>query len=441
MNRNSVEIAIDGFLNPSFPKAFKSIDDKMGELKNSLTSMERSTRKMDAFKSLKTSARESGLAIQQYKNSIKNLEESIAAQQKAGEKVSREQRKGLRDLQNKLGRTTRDYDKNRGKLNSLRSELNQAGFDTNRLANEQEKLAQKLQKTGGAYTKLASSQKLSQTRDRLRGGVGQARSELGGAFAPVLASAAAIANPLRFEHEMARVYSLTGAKADQKAGLSGVVKQIAEDFATTSVNAAKTAGVYGQAGFKPEQVKGILPSTFNVAEATRSDSEGVANLMGNFKTAFGLDASNASEMSYLANLLTKGSNTSKASIESLTESSKYLLDKPANMKINASETMAYLATTGDFGLLDSMAGTSFGQLMERLAKKDVQEKLTNAGINPFKIDEKSGQKVLQKPHEIARQWANRFEGVDSNNEQLQALQAEIFQTQAWQFMGPLVGYF
>ena len=341
-------------------------------------------------------------------------------------------------LEIQVNKTTRSYDKNRGKLNSLRAELDKAGFNTNKLASEQEKLAQKIQKTGSAYSKLSSSQKLAQAKERHRGKVGSATSELGGAMAPVLASAAAMANPLRFEHELARVYSLSNANKDEKAFLSETFKGIAEDYATTSVNAVKTGGVYGQAGFDAKQIKGIMPSTFNVAEATRSDAELVANLMGNFKTAFKMDASNETEMGYLANLLTKGSNTSKASIESLTESSKYLLDKPSNLKISASETMAYLATVGDFGLLDSMAGTSFGQLMERLAKKDVQQKLVSAGINPFKIDEKSNQKVLQTPHEIAQQWAKRFEGIDSNNEQLQALQAEIFQTQAWQFMGPLV---
>ena len=101
-NRNSVEIEIDGFLNPSFPRAFQSVDEKLGGLQGSLTSMERNVRKMGTFDDLKKSTRAAGLEIQSYKSKITSLEESMTAQKQAGNKVNREQQKELRTLQNSL---------------------------------------------------------------------------------------------------------------------------------------------------------------------------------------------------------------------------------------------------------------------------------------------------------------------------------------------------
>ena len=257
-------------------------------------------------------------------------------------------------------------------------------------------------------------------------------------MAPVLASAAAIANPMRFEHEIARVFSLTNANEGEQESLSKKIKSIAEDYATTSVNATQTAGVYGQAGYKAKQIEGILPSTFNVAEATRTDdSTLVANLMSNLQVANNLDPSNSSEMGFLANLVTKAANSSKLSVESLSEASKYFLDKPDNLKISPTENMAALASISDFGVESSMLGTTYSALMTRLSKPKVQKDLINIGINPYKTD-KSGQQVLQKPHEIARQWAGRFDGISEDNEKLQGYQTNIFETEAWRAMGPLV---
>ena len=132
-----------------------------------------------------------------------------------------------------------------------------------------------------------------------------------------------------------------------------VAKFVAENYATTSMKAAEAQGVFGQAGFKPAEIAGMLSSNFDVVEATRAESDQVANLIGNIKTAFNLDATaqknpdgsvgKSDDMSFLANLITKTSNTSKSSVESLTESSKYLLDKPQGFAvIGAAETADFL---------------------------------------------------------------------------------------------------
>jgi myosin heavy subunit len=290
MSKNSVVVDIDAFLNPGFSGAFKSADEKMGTLKGSIGDLERQARQMSAFKEIKSTARESVFAIKGYKNELQALQTEMAAQEKAGKKATREQKKQLREIQKNLGATTKQYDKNRQKLHGLREELGKAGIDTNRLSSEQEKLARDLNKSGLAYQGLAKSQKLSQTSSRYREQRNQAGSEAMGAFAPVIAGGMAMISPLRYEHEMARAYSPTGANDQQKSQLDEAAKYVADNYATTSHQAALTEGVYGQSGFKAEEIVGMLPSTFDIVEATREDPDLVANLIGNSKTAFDLDA-------------------------------------------------------------------------------------------------------------------------------------------------------
>ena len=448
MSKKSVVVDIEASLDSGFVKAFDGAGARLNSLKGSIGDLERQAKQMSSFKEIKSVAKESVFAIKGFKNELRVLQNEISEQEKSGTKATKEQIKRQKQLERSVSSSTRIYDKNRQKLHSLREELTAAGIDTNRLSLEHKKLTNELDKNARAYKNLSRSKKFSDTSKANREKRNQAGSETVGAMASVVAAGAAMLNPLKFQHEMTRAYSLSDADEGQKKDLEGMAKFVASNYATTGVQAAVTEGVYAQSGFKPSEITGMLPATFDIVEATREDPDLVANLMGNVKTAFSMDASSSKDengnplvsedMSFLANLLTKTANTSKASIESLAESSKYLLDKPKNFGLSASESMSYLATVGDFGLLDSMAGTSFGQLLDRLSQKPVQEKLKEAGINPYKTDPVSGQQVLQKPHEIALQWSERFSGVDKNNAELQALKTDIFQTQAWQFMGPLI---
>lgn len=171
-----------------------------------------------------------------------------------------------------------------------------------------------------------------------------------------------------FHYLMAAVGAVTRSTSDELTHLTNRASKLA---ATTIYNAREVAGAMkylGMAGFSAKDIDETIYAVTKLGEATGEGISGknqIADYMTNMMTSFNMRASDSMRM---ADILTAASVKSNVDIHDLHEAIKYSGADLTTLGVSFEEAAALMSVLGNAGLRGSIAGTSIGNMAQKLAK-------------------------------------------------------------------------
>ena len=186
-----------------------------------------------------------------------------------------------------------------------------------------------------------------------------------GALPMTIALGAGVKSAINFEKQMSNVGAVTLASASDMAKLKDEAQRlgIVSTFSATQVGQAQE--FLGRAGAKTEEIISSLTGVTNAAAADDMELASAADIVSTAVKGMGLQWKDAT---HVANVFSAASANSKTDIASLGEAFKMAMPTARLFEMSVEETATTLGKLHDAGLKGTMAGTTFTNMMTKLAK-------------------------------------------------------------------------
>ena len=186
-----------------------------------------------------------------------------------------------------------------------------------------------------------------------------------GAMPMTLALGVGVKSAVDFEKQMSNVGAVTLASSKDMATLKNEAQRlgIVSTFSATQVGEAQE--FLGRAGAKTTDIMQALTGVTNAAAADDMGLAEAADIVSTAVKGMGLEWSDAN---HVANVFAATSANSKTNISSLGEAFKMAMPTARLFGMTVEETATVLGKLHDSGLKGTMAGTSFTNMMTKLAK-------------------------------------------------------------------------
>lgn len=193
---------------------------------------------------------------------------------------------------------------------------------------------------------------------------------------------------MEFNKNLYATAAVAGAFGDQLKELEGIAKQVGQTTIVSASDAAEAMYYLASAGFNTQQIMDSLNGVVNLSAATFTDVATASALVVNTLAQFQLGADQAARV---ADVLTKATTLSQATIEKLSYSLSYAGPVAQAFGISLEETVAVLSAFYDAGLRGEQAGTAFRNILLSLVDpgKEAATVIQSLGmtvedINPLK---------------------------------------------------------
>ena len=208
--------------------------------------------------------------------------------------------------------------------------------------------------------------------------VGFAMSGVGAAGTAALGGVVRVAAD--FEQAMSRVAALSGATDQQLQQLTDTAKRLGETTVFSATQAAEGMQFLSMAGFKTNDIIAAMPGVLDMAAAAQIDLGRAADIASNIMSAFGKEAS---EMTNVADVLTKAFTSANVDLEMLGYTMKYVGPVANAAGYSLEEMAAAAGLLGNAGIQAEQAGTSLRAILLRLSSppKDAAEALEQLGVS------------------------------------------------------------
>ena len=175
-----------------------------------------------------------------------------------------------------------------------------------------------------------------------------------------------------YESGMKKVEQLTGASASQMKQLNDLALEQAKTTRYSAEEIAEGMTILGQAGLEVDAILGTLPSTLDLATAGGLEMAQATDIMTKSMNQFGMIQGKTAEeiqanATFMANVLTKASNASSTSVESIGEAMKYVGVQAHSMKIPVDQVATAIGVLANNGLDGAQAGTALRRILTQLA--------------------------------------------------------------------------
>ena len=185
--------------------------------------------------------------------------------------------------------------------------------------------------------------------------------------APVVAlGASAIKTGMDFDASISKVGALSGATGKDLQKLENVAREMGKTTQYSATEAADALGYMALAGWDVNESTEALPGVLNLAAASGMDLAQASDLCTDFMSAFGMEASQASEF---ADMLAYAQAHSNTTTEQLGEAFKNCAVNCNNFGMDATQTTAVLGKLADQGLKGSEAGTALNAVIRDMTTK------------------------------------------------------------------------
>lgn len=345
--------------------------------RDQLKAMQAQQRDISSWRTLRTAAGQTEQSLQQARDRVKELGRQMASNGVPTRQMQRDLQGAIRAATN----LKREHQEQQTQLQGLRGKLNAAGISTRNLSTHERELRNRIEHTNKSIADQGRRmQALSQQTKRLA----QARAQydktqqlagsMAGSGAAGLASGSGILYGLRtalapgmeFDATMSRVQALTNLdKGDEQlAALRAQARKLGAETMFNAGDAASGQAFLAMAGFTPKAIMAAMPGLLDMAKAGDMDLGRTADIASNILGGFRLDAS---QMSNVADILTKAFTTSNTSLEMLGETMKYVGPVAASAGMGLEEAAAMAGLLGNVGIQSTQAGTTLRAMLLRLA--------------------------------------------------------------------------
>lgn len=185
-----------------------------------------------------------------------------------------------------------------------------------------------------------------------------------------------------FENSMAKVQALSGATADEYAALEASAREYGSTTRFTASQVADGFGYMALAGWDCESMLSGIPGVLNLAAAAEMDLAQASDIVTDYLTAFGLQASDSERF---VDQMTFAMSKSNTNVEQLGEAYKNCAATASSMHYSVEDTTAAIMVMANAGVKGGEAGTALNAIMTRLATdtKGCASELAEYGVQVY----------------------------------------------------------
>lgn len=354
----------------------KSLSGSIRDTQKTLKELNAQAGRVEGFRKTSGQLAVTGQALKKAKNEA----EALAIQFKNTEKPTRAQAKVLESAKRAAAELQLKYNGLRQSVQRQRLELQQAGINTRRLSNDEQRLKASLSETTAqlnrqrdALAKVSRQQaKLNAVKKRYESGkqlagnlAGAGAAGVGVATAGIVAGTAVLKPGYDFAQknsELQAVLGLDKSSADMLA-LRRQARQLGDTTAASADDAAAAQIIIAKSGADKDGILAATPTTLNMSLANRHSMEENATLLMGVKSAFGLAND---KVSHIGDVISATMNKSAATFDGLSDTLTYAAPVAKNAGISVEETAAMAGALADAKITGSMAGTGSRAVITRL---------------------------------------------------------------------------
>lgn len=183
-----------------------------------------------------------------------------------------------------------------------------------------------------------------------------------------------------FDQAMNEVEAVSQAPMEAMKALREQAKLLGSETAFSASEAAGGMAFLARAGWDADQILSGMPDMLNLASATGTSLERVADVASNIMGAFNLPATEAGR---IADVLAGVTASANVDINQLAESMKHAAPIAAQYGLSVEETAAAVGLLGNVGLQGGVAGTAVKNLMLGLTapSSESAKALSALGVN------------------------------------------------------------
>lgn len=365
---------------------------RQGKLEEAQAAYERT---LNAAKAGQSNARkaykEQANALEELRTKLDAAEDALRDMEKAGDTSSdsyKSQKKAVDDLQKAVSDQSANYLKAEGRLSAWDTKVSKAEKDiksnskavdqNSRYLDEARRSADGCAKSIDKYGRQTSqaAEETGELSDALKGGI------VGGAIAGGIQLAAGAAKELSgaakeaaeyvvdvgstFEASMSKVKALSGASASQLEALSGKAKELGASTRFSASEVADGFSYMALAGWDADTMLSAIDGVLNLAAASEMDLATASDMVTDYLSAFGMEASQAGEMADMMAYAQANANTSTIQLgDAFGNCASTMNTAGQSMRT----TTAVLEAMANQGLKGSEAGTALAAIMSQITQK------------------------------------------------------------------------
>lgn len=201
--------------------------------------------------------------------------------------------------------------------------------------------------------------------------------------APLIGAATvALKSAGAFEQSMNQLQAVSGATADQMAGLQSQALQLGADTSFSAGEAAQGMLELAKAGMSAKETGDAIGGVMSLAAAGNLDLAQAAEITANALNAFNLPAADSGRV---ADILAAAANSSSVEVTDMAQSFNMASAVFSSSGQSIDDLSTSIAILGNNGLKGSDAGTSLKTMMMRLTAptKEAKKLMNELGINIY----------------------------------------------------------
>lgn len=240
-------------------------------------------------------------------------------------------------------------------LSQNKAKMNEAETAARSLASEERDLGNAAEKAGDGFT-VAKGIISNFATDALMTGA-QKTKELAGDIVELGST---------FESSLSKVAALSGASADQMAQLEAKARELGSSTNFTASQVADAFGYMALAGWDTQQSLDGIAGVLTLAQAGEMDLAAASDLLTDYLSAFGLQASDSAMM---ADVLAYAQGHANTNTEQLGEAFKNCAANCNAAGMDVQTTTAFISELSNQGLKGSEAGTALTAVMRDMTAR------------------------------------------------------------------------
>lgn len=356
-------------LGGNFNAAFNSALNTTKQMQNSLSKLNSITGKIDAYKKQET-------ALESNRKKLANL---TAEHEKLQKEISETEgptddlREKLAKNEKQIAATTAKIEAQEKRMESLGSELADAGVNTSNLSAENERLAKTYDKVKHSQEELA---KVNAAIEKNNEAISKTKTQLVGTVGTLAALGTAIyAGPVKkaaeFEEQMSTVKAISGATVADMTRLANEAKRMGATTQFTAAEAGKALEYMAMAGWKTDQMLGGLPGIMNLAAASSEDLGTVSDIVTDALTAFNMTAEDAGRF---ADVLAQASSNANTNVSMMGATFQKVAPVAGALGYSVEDISLGIGLMANASIKAETAGTSLKTALANMAKPTKQMK-------------------------------------------------------------------
>lgn len=274
----------------------------------------------------------------------------------------------IRGLQGSVQRATRTLREQQSTLKRLQREHKAAGKSG--LVEEQARIQRQIDETSSSIerqrTHLTRLNAQQRAMNRGNAMMWKGTKQIGMAMGAGYAATRLMQPGFSFAGEMSKVQALTRLDKNdpQFKALKEQAKELGRTTWASATQVAEAQSFYAMAGYDPDAIIKVLPSTLDLAKAAGMDIGRTADITSNILSAFGMDPEQTEDVADILVTAFTGSNTS---LEMLGATMRYVAPVAKDLGISLEESAAMAGILGNVGIQDTQAGTAMRKIYNSLA--------------------------------------------------------------------------